>query len=108
MKYFFLIKEEHALETYGENRGLITEEQIKDAIQRNQIGKYRKVPAFKNGSKVQLVDYRPHGWNDRGGMDCYKNKILTVRGFTKRGISFVEDTGLWSFRISDIATTIEY
>ena len=111
MKYFFILKQEFVDNVphidFRNIYGIVNEEDLLKVIQSNKIHMYKKVPAFDAGSRVRLVSERPKGWNRYGQMDHYLDTIQTVAHVNSSTIVLAGGLN-WLFRISDIATTIEY
>ena len=118
MKYFFILKDEFIIQewnhpSFGLQLILIKDEEtLKKSIQSNDIKKYRKVNAFRNGSIVRLR----YGliWNDEmrrlyEGRAVKLERLYTVGGTHRKEnqISFKDDRD-WSFFADSIDEVLEY
>lgn len=63
--------------------------------------------SLKPGNKVRIVSSWPSdrsaGENNRGEMDCWLGKTMTVKGFSWTKIRMVEDNGRWIWNRHAIA-----
>lgn len=61
----------------------------------------------KPGDIVKIVDHRGQHWNDRGEMDCWMKKVVTIDKTESAWIGIKDDGGYWDWKECDFVPATE-